>query len=150
MYAPDHGAGAPVRLPEVTDMDNSYDLNMAAASLRSSSSDVHVLLKSLCDELSDTLGERLTFQRGAGRFRKSDATTSVQIAMATDRFEATVDGAALRCSIGHYSGGIRIRSEVVDMDEWIVRLLGALQVEASHSEVARHALENIVIGGTRE
>jgi hypothetical protein len=35
----------------------------------------------------------------------------------------------------------------VYMDQWITRLLQALQAEAAHSDKARLALENIVIGG---
>jgi hypothetical protein len=131
----------------MTQMGDSYDLTLAAATLRSNSSDVHVLLKALCDELSDAVGDRLRVQRGSGRFRKSDTITSVQITMGNDAFEATVDGSTVRCTIGRVSGGIRIRSESVPMDEWIVRLLGALQAEAAHSDAARQALENIVIGG---
>lgn len=132
----------------MTQMGDSYDLTLAAAALRSNSSDVHLLLKALCDELADTLGNRLKVQRGSGRFRKSDTITAVEIAMAGDSFEATVDGSTVRCTIGHVSGGIRIRSESVDMDEWIIRLLKALQAEAAHSDAARQALENIVIGGS--
>jgi hypothetical protein len=128
-------------------MDGSYDLNLAAASLRSSSSDVHLLLKALCHELADTLGARLKIQRGTGRLRKSETITSVQITMANELFEAAIEGSSLRCAVGHFSGGVRIRNESVDMDEWIIRLLGALQDEAAHSESARRALENIVIGG---
>jgi hypothetical protein len=127
--------------------DDSYDLSLAAASLRSNSADVHVLLKALSSELSDTLGERLQLEHAGGRFRKSDVIASVRIAMGNDTFEAVIEGPVLRCSVGHASGGIRIRSETVDMDEWIVRLLGALQAEAAHSESARQALEHIVIGG---
>jgi hypothetical protein len=128
-------------------MDDSCDLSLAAATLRSNSADVHALLKALCAELSDTLGERLRTQRGGGRLRKSDAISSVTITMANNQFEAVVDGAVLRCTVGHFSGGIRIRSESVDMDEWITRLLQSLQAEAAHSDAARQALENIVIGG---
>ena len=128
----------------MTQMGDSYDLTLAAATLRSNSSDVHVLLKALCDELADAVG---VDQRGSGRFRKSEAISSVQIDMANDSFEAAVDGSTVRCTIGHMSGGIRIRSESVDMDEWTVRLLKALQAEAAHSDAARQALENIVIGG---
>ena len=127
--------------------DDSYDLSLAAASLRSNSADVHVLLKALSSELSDTLGERLQMEHVGGRFRKSDVIASVRIAMGNDTFEAVIEGPVLRCSVGHASGGIRIRSETVDMDEWIVRLLGALQAEAAHSESARLAIEHIVIGG---
>jgi hypothetical protein len=133
----------------MTFADDSDDLRMAAASLRSNSSDVHILLKALCDELSDTLGERLHIERAGGRFHKSDAISSVTISIAGSQFEAVVDGAALQCHVGHVSGGIRIRSETVDIDQWILRLLEALKDEAAHSDSARQALENIVIGGNQ-
>jgi hypothetical protein len=133
----------------MTFADDSDDLRMAAASLRSNSSDVHILLKALCDELSETLGERLHIERAGGRFHKSDAISSVTISIAGSQFEAIVDGAALQCHVGHVSGGIRIRSDTVDIDQWILRLLEALKDEAAHSDSARRALENIVIGGNQ-
>ncbi len=52
----------------------------------------------------------------------------------------------MRCTIGHSSGGIRIRNEQVDMNAWLTRLLSTLQSEAATSEQTRVALENIVIG----
>ena len=70
--------------------------------------------------------------------------------MGDDQFDAEVDGGTLRCTIGHSSGGIRIRSEKVDMDEWLRRLLTELQAEAANSQAARLALENMVIGGSSE
>lgn len=127
--------------------DDSFDLTLAAATLRSNSTDVQALMKALCDELADALGQRLRIQRKSGRFKRSDAITSVQIVMANDSFDATLDGPTVRCTVGRISGGIRIRSEAVGMDEWVVRLLKALQGEAAHSDAARTALENIVIGG---
>jgi len=59
-----------------------------------------------------------------------------------------VDGTSLRCTIGHSSGGIRIRSEKVDVDVWLARLLAVLKAEAAHSQSVRKALEGIVIGGS--
>jgi hypothetical protein len=131
----------------VTDTGDSFDLELAAAQLRADSSDVGILLKVLVDQLSDALGPRLQVQRAGGRFRKSDEIRSLRIAMEDDQFEAEVDGPTLRCTIGHSSGGIRIRSEKVDMDTWLSRLLAVLQAEADHSQAVRLALENIVIGG---
>jgi hypothetical protein len=133
----------------MTSMDGSFDLEMAAASLRADNSDVHILLKVLVDQLRDTLGDRLRIERAGGRFRKSDAIKRVQITMGSDHFEAVVDGTGLICTIGHASGGIRIRSDQVDMETWMAKLLGALQTEATHSQTARQALENIVIGGNK-
>ena len=131
----------------MTDTGDSFDLELAAAQLRADSSDVGILLKVLVDQLSDALGPRLQVQRAGGRFRKSDEIRSLRIAMEDDQFEAEVDGPTLRCTIGHSSGGIRIRSEKVDMDTWLSRLLTVLQAEADHSQAVRQALENIVIGG---
>ena len=124
------------------------DLELAAASLRADGSDVRILVKVLADQLSDALGTRLQVRRAGGRFRKSDEIRSLAINMGDDQFDAEVDGDVLRCTVGHSSGGIRIRSEKVSVDVWLARLLGALKVEADHSQAVRQALESMVIGGT--
>ena len=126
--------------------DASFDLSMAVAQLASNSTDLHLMLKLLVAQLSDALGDRIAVER-AGRFRKSDEIKSVRITLGDDTLEATVEGGTVRCTIGHSSGGIRIRSEKVGIDAWLTRLLTTLQAEAANSEQTRLALENIVIGG---
>jgi hypothetical protein len=126
---------------------DALDLSMAVSQLASSGTDLRLMLKLLVSQLSDALGDRITVER-AGRFRKSDEIKSVRVVLGDDTLEAVVDGTAVRCSVGHSSGGIRIRSEQVSMDLWLTRLLTALQSEAAHSEQTRLALENIVIGGS--
>jgi hypothetical protein len=129
-------------------MDDSMDLELAAASLRADGSDVRILVKVLADQLADALGSRLEVKRSGRRFRKSDEIRSIRIAIDDDQFEAEVDGDTLRCTIGHSSGGIRIRSEKVGVDAWLARLLVVLKAEAEHSQSVRRALETIVIGGS--
>jgi hypothetical protein len=126
--------------------DAAFDLSMAVSQLASNTTDLRIMLKLLVSQLADALGDRLVVER-AGRFRKADEIKSVRITLGGDTLEAVVEGASVRCSIGHSSGGIRIRSEQVGMDEWLTRLLATLQSEAAHSEQTRLALENIVIGG---
>jgi hypothetical protein len=128
-------------------MDDSFDLELAASSLRAEGSDVRILVKVLVDQLTDALGPRLEVERAGGRFRKSEEVRSIAIALEDDRFDAVVDGNILRCTIGHSSGGIRIRSEKVDMDTWLRRLLTVLKAEAVNSQAVRLALESMVIGG---
>ena len=152
---PDPGAPGPTgdpsrptdRVQEVTESGGSFDLELAAAQLRADSGDVSILVKVLVEQLSDALGSRLKVEKAGGRFRKSDEIKSLTITMVDDQFDAVVDGPVLRCTIGHSSGGIRIRSDKVDMDTWLNRLLTVLQAEADHSQAVRLALENIVIGG---
>ena len=128
-------------------MDDSMDLELAAASLRADGSDVRILVKVLADQLAEALGSRLEVKRAGGRFRKSDEIRSIRITLDDDQFDAEVDGSTLRCTIGHSSGGIRIRSEKVGVDAWLARLLAALKAEAAHSQAVRQALESMVIGG---
>ena len=105
-----------------------------------------MMLKLLVGQLADVLGDRMQVERAGGRFRKSEDIKSVQIILGDDTLRAEVEGAGVRCSIGHASGGIRIRSEQVGMDAWLTRLLTTLNDEAAHSEQTRLALEHIVIG----
>ncbi len=132
----------------MTGTGDSFDLELAAAQLRADGADVGILVKVLVDQLSDALGPRLQVRRAGGRFRRSDQISSLSITFEDDRFDAEVDGPVLHCTIGHSSGGIRIRSEKVDTDTWLARLLTVLQAEADHSQAVRLALENIVIGGS--
>jgi hypothetical protein len=133
----------------VDGVDDSFDLELAAASLRANSSDTRILMKVLADQLAAALGPRMTVQRAGSRFRKSDQVRSLRIVLDDDEFEAEVDADSLGCSIAHSSGGIRIRSQKVGVDEWLSRLLAALKTEAAHSQSVREALEGIVIGGER-
>ncbi len=128
-------------------LDDSYDLALAASSLRASSADVHSLLKALAQQLTDALGERMSVQKAGGLFKKSDQIAALRISLSGDQFEAVVDGSRLKCTVGHISGGIKIRTETLDMEEWLLKLLEGLNLEAAHSESAQRALENIVIGG---
>lgn len=142
----DLAGGFPAGVAASPSPDAAFDLSLAVSQLASNSTDLRIMLKLLVAQLSDALGDRIAVER-AGRFRKSDEIKSVRISLGDDALEAVVDGGSVRCSIGHSSGGIRIRSEQVGMDQWLTRLLTALQAEAASSEKTRQALENIVIGG---
>lgn len=127
--------------------DDAFDLDVAAATLRANNQDVGMMLKALAGMLGDALGDRLVVERPRGLLRKSDAVRALQIRLGDDELRAELDGGSVRCTIGHSSGGIRIRSAQVGMDEWLRRLLEGLEAEAGHSETARLALEHIVLGG---
>jgi len=147
MEPTDSSAEGALTGPEQQTDDAAFDMSLAISQLASNSTDLRILLKLLVTQLAPVLGDRMVVER-AGRFRKSDEVKSVRIALGNDTFDATVEGASVRCSIGHSSGGIRIRDEQVGMDLWLTRLLSSLQAQAAHSEQTRLALENIVIGGS--
>ena len=127
--------------------EDRLDLDLATTALLAKEEDLPMLLKMLAGQLAVSLSDRLTVEKEGGLFRKSDNIKSLDVAMSNDGFRAEVVKGRVTCTIGHTSGGIRIRSEQVTMDEWIKRLLDALKVEAAHSQRARQTLENIVYGG---
>jgi hypothetical protein len=126
---------------------DAFDLSLAVSQLASDGTDVRIMLKLLVSQLSGVLGDRMVVER-SGRFRKADEIKSIRITLGDDSLEATVNGGTIRCTIGHSSGGIRIRTQQVTMDTWLTRLLSSLQSEAANSEQTRLALENLMIGGT--
>src|SRR5271163_1246508 len=85
---------------------DAFDLSMAVSSLQSNSTDSRIMLKLLVAQLFEVLGGRIVVERAGGRFRKSEEIRSVQITLGDDTLRADVDGATVRCSIGHASGGI--------------------------------------------
>ena len=135
-------------LEETGASDDGFDLDLAVSALASNSTDVRIMMRVLVNNLASTLGGRLVVERRGGLLRKSEEIRTVEVALGNDVLRAEIDGASVRCTIGHSSGGIRIRSDQVDMGTWLKRLLGALQAEAAQSETTRLALENIMIGGT--
>lgn len=128
--------------------DESFDLAMTAASLRADAGDVTILIRVLSDHLAEALGPRFVVERAGGLLKRSKEITAIRITLGDDTYEGTVEQGTLRCSIGHTSGGIKIRTEKLEVDEWLDRLLAALKAEADQSLAVRQALENIVIGGS--
>jgi hypothetical protein len=126
--------------------DDDLDLDLLAASLRADDGDVRVLLRALVTRLADALGHRLEVER-AGRFRKGDEIRQVSIHLGDDQLDAVAEHGTLVCTISRSSGGIRIRSTRVSIDEWLLRLLGALRDEAATTQATRQALETLLIGG---
>lgn len=127
--------------------DGELDLDLLASSLRADDGDVAVLLRALVTRLSDALGARLEIERAGGRFRKSEEIRRLTIHLGDDQLDAVVNRGTLECTISRSSGGIRIRSTKVTLDEWLRRLLGALRDEASTTQATRVALESLLIGG---
>jgi hypothetical protein len=126
--------------------DDSLDIDLLASSLQADTGDVRVLLKALVTRLSGALGSRLKVERAGKFLRKSDEVRSVLITLGDDQLAAEVVDDRLECTVAHSSGGIRIRSVKVTMEDWLRQLLTALRQEAASSQATRAALEALVIG----
>jgi hypothetical protein len=126
--------------------DSAFDLDLAVSSLNADGSDVQLMLRLLTEKLAAVLGDRLQVTRAGGLLRRSNAIEAVEVRLRGCDLQARCSGAASEFLVGQVSGGIRIRTERVDAEQWTRRLLEELQSEAAHSASARQALESIVIG----
>ena len=124
------------------------DLQLATTALLADSHDVRALLKLLARQLAGALGERVDVQREGGLLRRSDEVRTLKVRIGTDEFVAEVAKGQVATSIGHDSGGIRIRTEKLPADQWLSRLLQELQKEAQTNQASRMAIESLVMGGT--
>lgn len=126
--------------------DDANELAMAAAAIRANAGDFRALIRALSTELGDALGDRLKAER-SGKFRHSGDITMLQVNLGANCYVAEVQRESVQCTLAHFSGGIKIRSEPLPADVWLARLLGDLRAEAANSDATRVALERVVIGG---
>lgn len=129
------------------DHEDRLDLELVTTALLAREEDLPMLLQMLAGQLAVSLPDQLTVEREGGMFRKSERVRSLQVTIGAEVFGARVDKGRVTSTIAKMSGGIRIRSETLGMDDWIRRLLAALRAEAAHNQKARATLETIVYGG---
>jgi hypothetical protein len=132
----------------VTIGDDANDLAMAAAAIRANAGDFRALIRALSTELGDVLGDRLMTER-VGKFRKSNEISALRVTLSGNSYVAEIQRDTVQCSLAHFSGGIKIRTEPMSTDVWLARLLGDLRTEAAKSDATRIALERVVIGGNQ-
>jgi hypothetical protein len=126
------------------------DMQVAAAALLADNKDVKVMLRVLGKALHDSVGDRVEIVHASGGLvhRQSEEIKSITVHLDQDDFQAQLDGRSVHCSVGRSSGGIRIRNETLPVEQWLGRLLSALQREAVNNQNARTALQNVIVGGT--
>jgi hypothetical protein len=126
------------------------DMQLAAAALLADNKDVKMMLRVLGKNLQDNFGDRVEIAHSsAGLFHhQSEEVKSITVHLAQDDYQADLESHSVHCTVGRTSGGIRIRNEQLTVEQWLTRLLSALQDEAVHNQAASNALQNVIIGGT--
>jgi hypothetical protein len=132
------------------DPTGQADMQMAAAALLANNKDVKMMLRVLGKSLQDSLGDRVEVAHVGGGLlhRQTEEVKSITVHLDQDDYQAAMDGPAVRCTVGRSSGGIRIRTEQLPVEQWLTRLLSALQAEAINNQSAQAALQNVIVGGT--
>jgi hypothetical protein len=133
-------------------MTNQETFDLSAAGLRADGSDLRISVEVLAAKLESALPGRTRVERhGGGLLGRGDKhVRQIQVELGADSgaggalYQLTIDGDRVEGLRERKSGGISIKREPLDPDQWIAALTAELQAEAQRSSEARAALEGLV------
>jgi hypothetical protein len=125
--------------------ESAIDLDLLAASLRADSSDLHAFVESVAAKLEEAVPARVRVERRRSGMFGPKAVRSVTIDLADRRLELRAEGGAVQTRCARLSGGIVLKNETLETDEWLGMLSEALATEARRNETTRQALERLLI-----
>jgi hypothetical protein len=124
---------------------DSLDLDLLTASLRADTTDLQAFVEALAVKLEGVLSGRVRVDRRRRGLRGPKVVNRIAIDAGDSRLELLNDGGSLETRCSRLSGGIVLKSEMLDIDAWLAAVSEALAAEAGRSEKTRQALERLLI-----
>ncbi len=121
------------------------DMDLLAASLRADSSDVSAFVESLAAKLEGAVPGRVRIDRRRSGMFGPKAVRGVSVDLGDRDSSSGSSGGAVQTRCARLSGGIVLKNEVLETDEWLAVLGDALAAEARRSETTRKALERLLM-----
>jgi hypothetical protein len=123
----------------------NLDLDLLAAALRADTSDLGAYLEGLAVKLEEAVPGRVRVDRRRSGLFGPKVVRSVALAAGDRRLElARSPAGTLEARAAKLSGGIVLKNEMLDVEEWVAALGQALAAEARRSETTRRALERLL------
>ena len=129
----------------MTPEPDALDLDLVTASLRADTTDLQAFVEALAIKLEDVLPGRVRVDRRRSGLRGPKVVNRITINAGDRRLELVSDGGALETRGARLSGGIVLKTEMLDIDAWLAAVSEALAAEAGRSEKTRQALERLLI-----
>src|SRR6201999_2976428 len=102
------------------------DLDLLAASLRADSSDLSAFVETMAVKLEDAVPGRVRVERRRAGMFGPKAVRSMSVDLGDRRLELRADGGAVRTRCAKLSGGIVLKNEELEIDDWLAVLSEAL------------------------
>ena len=119
--------------------------DLLAASLRADLGDLTSFVEVLAAKLEDAVPGAVRVQRTRQGFRGGKLVRTIVFDAGGEHLELRRDGSGVQAKRGRVSGGIVIKSEPLEIDQWIDALTEALTIEAGRNEKTRLALERLLL-----
>lgn len=127
---------------------SSLDLDLLAASLRVDSTDSGTFVEGLAAKLTDILPGRVAVKYGRQGLLGPKRMRLLSVQMGDQRLELVRgDRDVLEARRGRISGGIVLKTETLEVEDWLSALGEALAAEAQRNQKTRQALERLLIDG---
>ena len=126
--------------------DDEQTFDLAAAGLRGDGTDLAISFEVLASKLEQALPTQARVERRGGGLlgRGEKRVRAVRVELGTAAYLLGVEGGRLQGFRERQVGGIAIKRETLDPDEWIAALTADLRAEAERSAHARAALEELL------
>jgi hypothetical protein len=122
--------------------EGSFD--MVAAGLRADATDLNAFVEALAVKLEGALPGRVTIARQGGLFSRSKGVREISVDMGDSRYSLVSNGGRIETTRRNEVRGIAIKSEPLELDEWIAALSRELEAAARESADGRQALERLL------
>ena len=122
--------------------EGSFD--MVAAGLRADATDLNAFVEALAVKLEGALPGRVTIARQGGLFSRSKGVREISVDMGDSRYNLVSNGGRIETTRRNEVRGIAIKSEPLELDEWIAALSRELEAAARESADGRQALERLL------
>jgi hypothetical protein len=123
--------------------DPALDIELVTASLRADASDLGTFVEALAVKLEQALPNGVRVDRRGGLFG-AKKVRQISVDAGDTRLRLDRDGAAVSTSRARLSGGIVLKTEQVEIDEWLHELGATLAEQARRSSLTREALERML------
>ncbi len=120
-------------------------MDLLAASLRADSSDLSAFVESLASKLEGAVPGRVRVDRRRSGMFGPKQVQGMAVDLGDRRLELRCERGGVQTRAARLSGGIVLKNEVLETDEWLALLSEALADEARRSETTRKALERLLI-----
>lgn len=127
--------------------EGPLELDLLSASLRAGVADLAAFVEGLAVKLEEAIPGLVRIQRVRSGFRGPKRVQSISVDAGGQRLELVSDGGdRVQTRVARVSGGITLKSEPIEIEEWLAALSASLAHEAARNERTRQALERLLLG----
>ncbi len=131
---------------DTPDPDDPLDIDLLAASLRADVDEIGSFVEVMAVKLEAAVPGLVRVERRRDGMFGPKRAVSVAVNAGDQRLELRRSGAGVEARSSRLSGGIVLKSEIVETDVWLAALGAALAAEGQRSQTTRQALERLLNG----